>query len=269
MIIFSFRFYRTRQTALAARLSVMIVADAEISRKCVSYYPVRLLPPLQAGAIFFSFNHLLYSGQSLQGLHPTALALCRIAQLWLTAAEFRAMDDETKSNDDFKLLTAKQAAVLELLAQGLTGKEIGHKLDASESAVNRHVEILRARFGGITRSQLARRYRERPGDFPGAHPAAECVETTKQIIDLAEPGPVDDGGDRDSHPADLAFQDSVALRVDAPWAEGNEPRVVPRVLDGENATLTRGAAITIILFAIIASLVLVLAAAQGIAEMVS
>jgi hypothetical protein len=109
MIIFSFRFYRTRQTALAARLSVMIVADAEISRKCVSYYPVRLLPPLQAGAIFFSFNHLLYSGQSLQGLHPTALALCRIAQLWLTAAEFRAMDDETKSNDDFKLLTAKQA----------------------------------------------------------------------------------------------------------------------------------------------------------------
>lgn len=179
------------------------------------------------------------------------------------------MDDDLGENRrDPEPLTEKQAAVLELLARGLTSKEIGYELGASESAVNRHVEILRSRFGGITRLQLARRYREHPGGFARKAKVAECVETTGQKIDLAETGPTVEQADRDSHPATLAFQDSVALRVDAPWSENGEPKVVPRVLDGENATLTRGAAIAIILFAIIVSLVLVLAVARGIAELV-
>ncbi|KGB54019.1 Two component LuxR family transcriptional regulator [Sphingopyxis sp. LC81] len=200
----------------------------------------------------------------------TGFALCRTSQSWLSITGHMPMDDDSKSTGGaFKLLTEKQAAVLELLAHGLTSKEIGHKLGTSESAVNRHIEILRSRFGDITRQQLARRYRDRPSDFPRASPPAECVETTKQIIDLAESASSDGRKIRDEPEADLAFQDSLTVRIDAPWTKPDEPRVVPRVLDGENATLTRGAAIAIILLAIIASLVLGLALAQGIAEVVN
>lgn len=95
-------------------------------------------------------------------------------------------NDSKSKPDEFELLTEKQAAVLGLLAKSLTSKEIAAKLGTSESAVNRHIEILRSRFGGITRAQLAQRYRERPGDFHQIAGAAACVETAKQIIDLAE-----------------------------------------------------------------------------------
>ena len=50
----------------------------------------------------------------------------------------------------FSSLTDKQAAVLDLLADGRTSKEIATVLDLSESAVNRRIELLRSRFGGIT-----------------------------------------------------------------------------------------------------------------------
>lgn len=174
--------------------------------------------------------------------------------------------DPRAKGSEFELLTRKQAAVLDLLAQGRTSKEIAGKLGATESAVNRHIEILRSRFGGITRLELARRYRERPADFAGEAVFVPGVETTKQKIDLAETPPGAEKDAQDSPGTDLAFKDSIEMMIDAPWMRPKEPRVVPRVLDGENAALARGAAIAIILFAIIASLVLGLAAAQAITE---
>ncbi|PAL25914.1 hypothetical protein CD928_00040 [Sphingopyxis sp. GW247-27LB] len=177
------------------------------------------------------------------------------------------MDNDSKSKpDEFELLTEKQAAVLGLLARSLTSKEIAAKLQTSESAVNRHIEILRSRCGGITRAQLARRYRERRGDFRQIAGAPACVEPTKQIIDLAGTPPGKEGEPQDGSEAGLAFKDSLEMTLDAPWTRPEAQRVVPRVLDGDNAALTRGAAIAIILFALIASLVLGLAAAQAITD---
>ena len=176
-------------------------------------------------------------------------------------------DHDSKSKtDEFELLTEKQAAVLGLLARSLTSKEIAGRLHTSESAVNRHIEILRSRSGGITRAQLAQRYRERPGDFRQIAGAPACVETAKQIIDLAEAPPGEEGEPQDAPEAGLAFKDSLEMTLDAPWTRPEEQRVVPRVLDGDHAALTRGAAIAIILFALIASLVLGLAAAQAITD---
>src|SRR3546814_933365 len=175
-------------------------------------------------------------------------------------------NDSKSKPDEFELLTEKQAAVLGLLAKSLTSKEIAAKLGTSESAVNRHIEILRSRFGGITRAQLAQRYRERPGDFHQIAGAPACVEATKQIIDLAETPRGTEGEPQDDPKAGLAFKDSLEITIDAPWTRSEEQRVVPRVLDGDNAALTRGAAIAIILFALIASLILGLAAAQAITE---
>ena len=176
-------------------------------------------------------------------------------------------DNDSKSKaDEFELLTRKQAAVLDHLARSLTSKEIAGKLGTSESAVNRHIEILRSRFGGITRAQLAQRYRERPEDFRQIPGAPACVEATKQIIDLAGSSPGGEGEPQDAPEAGLAFKDSLEMTLEAPWTRPEERRVVPRVLDGDNAALTRGAAIAIILFALIASLVLGLAAAQAITD---
>src|SRR3546814_12471509 len=115
-------------------------------------------------------------------------------------------------------------------------------LGTSESAVNRHMEILLSRFGGITRAQLAQRYRERPGDFHQIAGAPACVEATKQIIDLAETPRGTEGEPQDDPKAGLAFKDSLEITIDAPWTRSEEQRVVPRGLDGDNAALTRGAA---------------------------
>ncbi|MBN8842623.1 MAG: helix-turn-helix transcriptional regulator [Sphingomonadales bacterium] len=159
-------------------------------------------------------------------------------------------------NSDFVSLTDKQTAVLTLLANGRTSKEIATTLDLSESAVNRRIELLRSRFGGITRLELARRYRD----------WAAGVETDRQSLRLAptalpKQDDVQDG--RDAVPISAG---PIAKPI-APLPSGaDEPRFVPRVLDGENAALTRGAAIAIILAGIIASLVLGLAAAEALTE---
>ncbi len=61
--------------------------------------------------------------------------------------------------DDFTFATEKQRAVLELLANNRTSKEIAGALAVSEPAINRRIEVLRLRLGGITRHELVRRYR--------------------------------------------------------------------------------------------------------------
>ena len=65
------------------------------------------------------------------------------------------------------------------------------------------------------------------------------------------------------------LRDQLAISIEAPWSQPAEPQVVPGVLDGDNALLTRGAAIGIILFAILASLVVGIAAARALADVVS
>ncbi|ALH82258.1 helix-turn-helix domain-containing protein [Sphingopyxis macrogoltabida] len=172
-------------------------------------------------------------------------------------------DQDSKPNaGEFELLTAKQTAVLHLLAQGRTSKEIAGLLDTGESAVNRHIEIMRSRLGGITRLELARRYRNACPDAP----SVLRVDSSQQKIDLVAPPPTDERPDRDDAEADLLFQDSLTMKIEAPWAGQEEPVVVPRVLDGANATLTRGAAITIMVTSILASLVLAITAAWAITE---
>lgn len=168
-----------------------------------------------------------------------------------------AIDTGRADPERFQSLTNKQAAVLALLANGRTSKEIATALDLSESAVNRRIELLRTRFGGITRLELARRYRDW---------SSEGVETARQSLHLAAEPDSPQKQDEDGREAELVFRDSLAISIDPPWAGTAEPKIVPGVLDGDNAVLTRGAAIAIILLAIIASLVLGLAAASALTE---
>jgi len=177
--------------------------------------------------------------------------------------------DRGPVESEFALLTDKQAAVLGLLANGRTTKEIATALVVSESAVNRRIELLRTRFGGITRLELARRYR----DWRGAENAEEAgitprVESDRQFLHLAALDQKDEQIDEDDADTELAFRDSLEMSIETPWNRAEEPQVVPGVLDGDHAMLTRGAVIAIMLFAIIASLVLGLAAAKALTDAV-
>lgn len=172
-----------------------------------------------------------------------------------------------RDSGDFASLTDKQTAVLDLLANGRTTKEIAAALDLSESAVNRRIELLRTRFSGITRLELARRYRDWAAvKVPQESDPAEGVETDRQSLRLAPSPEIEHKPIEDSQDAGLVFRDSLAISVDPPWNREPEPKVVPGVLDGKDAVLTRGAAIAIILLGIIASLVLGLAAAGALTE---
>ncbi|HRE33538.1 MAG TPA: hypothetical protein PK217_00520 [Sphingopyxis terrae] len=162
--------------------------------------------------------------------------------------------------------------MLELLANNRTSKEIAGALAVSEPAINRRIEVLRLRLGGITRHELVRRYRNwRDRIAPDAGSSVPCVENDDEFIQLgarAAFGKAGDGSDADETTA--RFRDSIAVRVDAPWAEEMPPpRVVPGMLDGSNAMLSRGAAIAIILLAILASLAVGLGVARALADIVN
>lgn len=65
-----------------------------------------------------------------------------------------------ESSEVIDTLTERQAEMLTLLAEGLTGKEIAGRLRISYSAVSQRIETLRKKFGGVTKNELARMYRE-------------------------------------------------------------------------------------------------------------
>lgn len=176
-------------------------------------------------------------------------------------------DGYKEQGSEFDLLTEKQAAVLALLANNRTTKEIAHTLGASESSVNRRIELLRSRLGGVTRHELARRYR----DWMLAEEAREGatnagVEKAKQNLQLAPAAESVEKPDQDDGAPVPGFEDSLKISIEAPWNRPATPRIVPGVLDGENAVLTRGAAIAMILFGILASLVLALAAVKALTD---
>jgi DNA-binding CsgD family transcriptional regulator len=172
--------------------------------------------------------------------------------------------------NDFAFATTRQRAVLDLLANSRTSKEIAHQLGISEAAVNRRIEVLRSRLGGVTRHELARQYREWAAQNGDLSAERACEENEMQILPLAATAPPSDVSSRDDVvPAGDAMRDQLAISIEAPWSKPAEPSVVPGVLDGDNALLTRGAAIGIILFAILASLVVGIAAARALADVVS
>ncbi|WP_228765826.1 LuxR C-terminal-related transcriptional regulator [Sphingopyxis solisilvae] len=179
-----------------------------------------------------------------------------------------------KPTSDFLFLTERQKAVLDQLLHARTSKEIASTLGISETSVNRRIEVVRARLGGVTRHEVIRRYRLWVDRADAAGPrgrnettaAAPCVESGRQILQLAETPPTAPIPQRDSEACYAAFEDPVVMSIEAPWKPRDEPRIVPGVLDGNNATLTRGAVIAILLAAIIASLVLILAAARALAD---
>lgn len=141
----------------------------------------------------------------------------------------------------FSRLTEKQHEVLRHVAENRTSKEIAWELGISESAVNQRIEGVRLRAGSPPRAELARSYRAY---------LLELEKTCKPIPDnipqVPESPPEPPIGNRDDGIDHLALADSVTYTVTAPWQRGPIDTIVPEVLDGANAGLSRIAAMVTI-----------------------
>jgi len=92
------------------------------------------------------------------GGHRHAATACRVLLHRAGAAVPRRSGDAVAPPDLAALgVTAREADVLRLVADGLTNKEIGERLFLSPRTVEKHVERLVAKTGAQNRSQLVSR----------------------------------------------------------------------------------------------------------------
>lgn len=175
-------------------------------------------------------------------------------------------------------LTERQRAVMERIDRRVPIKVIARELGVSETRINQHIRALKDIYEA-----------ENLGDLVEKHRASEGIETTIENIEPAEvSAPVDtlqqgfsesaysksqvpvggligdNSGSND--PGELVMSDALPLADQAPWLRPGEPRVVPRVLDGEHAIWFRLAAIVGIAFGFLAAIVLTVTAAVTISE---
>lgn len=167
------------------------------------------------------------------------------------------------AGEDRTALSERQEQVLCLINQRLTIKEIASELGISETRVNQHIDTLKRRLGVNTHRELAARYQELLAPLT-PDPFRKPTERKTQLSDGNEARStlmrVADGG--------LALADVNAFSIEAPWAKASEPRVVPPVLDGKNAVLLRLAVVAAMVFGILASLILAIAAADSLTDVV-
>lgn len=175
-------------------------------------------------------------------------------------------------------LTDRQRAVMERIDRRVPIKVIAQELGVSETRINQHIRMLKDVYSAASLGELVENYRAaivstalpltpaKPISFISAemlqHPYSEAAYRKNQINAADDFG---DFGQRDD-PGQLIMSDAVPLIEQAPWLHPGEPRVVPGVLDGENAVLFRLGAILAIASGILAAIVLTVTAAMALSE---
>jgi len=175
-------------------------------------------------------------------------------------------------------LTQRQQAVMVRIDRRVPIKLIARELGVSETRVNQHIRALKNIYDAENLGELVERHR--------AENPEESVPEDDKIIQQNEyhglnvktfsepaysknqvPSPaktVEDPFGND--PGKLVMSDVLPLEAQAPWLRPGEPRVVPRVLDGEHAVWFRLVAIVGIAFGFLAAVVLTVTAAVTISE---
>lgn len=160
----------------------------------------------------------------------------------------------------FPRLTAKQHEVLRFVAENRTSKEIAWELGISESAVNQRIEGVRARAGSPPRAELARAYRQYLQDIEAA-----CNLLPDKIPQV----PLDEAEgqelERDGAADPFALADAVTFRFNPPWQDERRGRVVPEVLDGAHAGLSR----TVAMIAIALGILMIAMVGLGVVQALS
>ncbi len=106
-------------------------------------------------------------------------------------------------------LTAKQRAVMTLVADNRTSKEIAGLLGISESAVNQRIEIVRSRLGGIPRGEMARLYRQQ---FTHEQTIAATFPPTWKKIQVQ----------REGHEGQSRTVEGPSVKAFAAWQNGDD-----------------------------------------------
>lgn len=162
-------------------------------------------------------------------------------------------------------LTEKQLAVLERLDRRMPIKVIAAELGVSESRVNQHVRALKDHFGVESLGELIERARGADVATGLDLETGHYRKSPYRNSHLPEPAGSPHTGDRVA-PGEIVFADVASVAIEAPWSVRNEPRVVPGVLDGENAVLFRLAVIIGLAVGIVAAVLLVMTAALTMSE---
>ena len=164
---------------------------------------------------------------------------------------------------DSPILSERQKQVLCLIDRRLTIKEIASELGISETRVNQHIDTLKRRLGVNSHRELAACYQAMLA--AAALPPLSIPTGGKSQLPAEDEARSLAGG---VAAGELTFADAHAFSVEAPWTRASEPPVVPPVLDGPNAVLLRLALIAAMVFAILASLVLAITAADSVTQAV-
>lgn len=170
----------------------------------------------------------------------------------------------SQNHEILQSLTQKQREVLALLGEGRTGKEIANALGISESAVVQRIEKVRAKFDGATRHQLGRIWR----DYRESSEPSTCKVLTGKTFHLHSEAFDADEAVQDEAFSQVEFMDSAVFNADPPWRERHEYRIVPEVLDGENAIMFRWAYAVGIALGMAILLLVLLAVTQSVGQLV-
>ena len=168
-------------------------------------------------------------------------------------------------------LTKRQVDVLERIDRRVPIKVIASELGVSETRINQHIRALKNHYQVDSLNELVECYREEFGitDVPleeGENPSAEAFsESAYRKNQLPGTAPETEYGFR-VDPGEIVLSDVMPLGGLAPWKLAAEPRIVPGVLDGDNAVLLRLVAIVGIAFGILAAIVLMVTAAMTVSE---
>ena len=166
-------------------------------------------------------------------------------------------------------LTSRQKAVLERIDLRVPIKVIAQEMGVSETRINQHIRALKDYYKVETLNELVELYRAERAAKEAEELASEKLKDLSesgyiksQLADAAMEGNVPSQDD----PGEIVMSDVMAMPGFALWQNPDEPKVVPGVLDGDNATLLRLAAIVGIAFGCLAAVVLTVTAAVTISE---
>lgn len=160
-------------------------------------------------------------------------------------------------------LTDRERAVLDAIDRRLPLKAVAAEIGVSESRVNQHVRALKERFEVNSLPDLVDAWRGEGTDIAGE---PYCRNSAWRNQQVPRERPTDESESRVA-PGEFVLSDAALFAIEAPWSVENEPRVVPGMLDGNNAVLFRLAVIIGIAFGIVAAIVLMVTASLSLSEM--
>ncbi|MCT2559194.1 LuxR C-terminal-related transcriptional regulator [Tsuneonella sp. YG55] len=159
-------------------------------------------------------------------------------------------------------LTDRERAVLDGIDRRLPLKAVAAEIGVSESRVNQHVRALKERFAVNTLTDLVDAWRREDAEISTETDCRTSAWRNSQVPGADRRG---ESGGRVA-PGEFVLSDAALIAIEAPWAVENEPRVVPGMLDGDNAVLLRLAVIIGITFGLVAAVVLVVTASLALSE---